>query len=240
MPTTATHRADPPTIRRLTLDDLPALLELRAAVAAGLPPGFLWGTTEAQLRACLDGAGAAFGVPGPDGALDAAALLRLPDPGGSDPGPPFPLVPEADRPRRACGLGGTVVRPRARGRGLQRALVDARLAWAARTGMRWACAGARLENAVSWRNLLARGFAVVGMRDDLGYPILGLLRPLGLRVLHTDPLDRRTVDTLDPAGHREALDAGYLGSRLAPDGTVTYERLLTAPRSCLPAERSGP
>lgn len=168
-------------------------------------------------------------MPGPEGALEAAALLRLPDPDGPDPGPPFPLVPEDDWPRRACGLGGTVVRPRARGRGFQRALVDARLAWAVRAGARWACAGVRLENAVSWRNLLARGFAVVGMRDDPGYPILGLLRPLGTGVLRTDPLDRRAVAALDPAGHREALDAGYLGSRLAPDGRVTYERLLTAP-----------
>ncbi len=56
MPTT--DAAALPPVRRLTRADLPALLELRASAAAGLPPGFLWPKTEAQLAVYLDGAGA--------------------------------------------------------------------------------------------------------------------------------------------------------------------------------------
>lgn len=219
--------ADLPPIRRLTPADLPALLELRATAAAGLPPGFVWPKTEAQLRAYLDGASAAFGVAGSDGALSACALLHLPAAGRPNPGPAFPRVPGADWPLRACGLEGTVVRPAARGRGLQRALVDARLAGATRAGMRWAYAGVRLDNAVSWANLLARSLVIVGMRFDPGYPILGLLRPLDLGALRTDPGDRVPVGAGDPARHQAALDAGYVGVRLATDGSVTYERLVT-------------
>lgn len=225
MPTT--DIAHPPPIRRLTPADLPALLELRTTAAAGLPAGFIWPKTEAQLRAYLDGAGAAFGVSSSNGALSACALLRLSGSGRANPGPAFPLVPEADWPLRACGFEGTVVRPAARGRGLQRALVAARVARAARMGMRWACAGVRLENAVSWANLLAQHFVIAGMRSDLGYPVLGLLRPLEAEAVRTDPGDRLPVGAGDPASHQAALDAGYVGVRLAPDGSVTYERLIS-------------
>jgi GNAT superfamily N-acetyltransferase len=234
-----TDAADLPPVRRLSLADLPALIELRATVMAGLPPGFVWPRTEAQLRAYLDGAGAAFGVSGSDGALDACALLRFPGAGRANPTPAFPLVPGADWPLRACGLEGTVVRPAVRGRGLQRALVDARLACAAQAGMRWTCAGVRLENAVSWANLLARGLAIVGMRSDPGYPILGLLRPLGPRALWTDPGDRVLVGVADAARHRAVLDAGYIGVRLEADESVAYERLVTRPGTPRPCGRCG-
>jgi GNAT superfamily N-acetyltransferase len=217
--------ADQLSIRRLSLADLPALIELRATIMAGLSPGFVWPRTEAQLCAYLDGTGAAFGVAGSNGTLDACALLRLPDAGQNNPGPVFPLVPKADWPLRACGLEGTVVRPAVRGRGLQRALVDARLAWAASTRMRWACAGVRLENAVSWANLLARGMVIVGIRFDPGYPILGLLRPLGSQALRCEPNDRVAVGAGDPSGHQAALESGHVGVRLAGDRMVIYERL---------------
>jgi hypothetical protein len=53
------------------------------------------------------------------------------------------------------------------------------------------------------------------------------LRPLGHGALRTDQGDRMRVAADDPAGHRAALDAGYVGVRLAPDGSVVYERPVT-------------
>lgn len=215
---------DPP-VRRLSTADLPDVVRLRAVAAAGLPGGFLWPKTEDQLGAYLDGtAGAAFGI---DGGRDLAAmaLLRVPGDDPPSPHPRFPLVPDEDWPRRACGLESTVVSPEARGRGYQRALIDARLAHAASTRMRWACAGVRLENAVSWANLLARGMVIVGVRFDSGYPILGLLRPLGPQALRSEPNDRVAVGADDPSGHQAALGGGYVGVRLAGDRLVIYERL---------------
>ena len=73
--------------------------------------------------------------------------------------------------------------PEHRGRGWQRRLVEARIALARQQGARWACSGVHVLNTVSWFNLLACGFAVVGVRHDLGDPVLGLLRDL-----HADPV----------------------------------------------------
>lgn len=97
--------------------------------------------------------------------------------------------------------------------------------------MRWACAGVRLDNRVSWANLLAAGMAIVGLRCDPGYPVHGLLRGLGASTLQTDADDRIAVGALDAAGHRVASQAGYIGVRLAGDDSVIYQRLYGHPAS---------
>lgn len=222
-----------PLVRQLSIADLPAMIRLRAVVAAGLPNGFLWPKTESQLGTYLDGtAGAAFGIDDDQG-LAALALLRLPGDAPPDLHPRFPVIPDEDWPRRACALESTVVSPAARGRGYQRALVDARMAHATSLRMRWACAGVRLENAVSWANLLARGMAIVGIRFDPGYPIVGLLRPLAPHALRLEPNDRVSVGAADPSRHQAALERGYVGVRLDADRAVIYERLIAPekPRS---------
>lgn len=211
--------------------DLPAMVRLRAVASAGLPGGFLWPKTESQLGAYLDGtASTAFGIDG-DRDLAAMALLRLPGDDPPDLHPRFPVIPDEDWPRRACALESTVVSPAVRGRGYQRALIDARLAHAASTRMRWACAGVRLENAVSWANLLARGMVIVGIRFDPGYPIVGLLRPLDPQALRSEPNDRVAVGACDSSRHQAVLERGYVGVRLAADRAVIYERLI--PRGTL-------
>lgn len=222
--------AHSPCPRRLTPDDLPDLIELHKAVSAGLPAGFIQSRTEDELRAYLDGQrGVAYGIV--EGkALVAMSLLLLPGAGHTPNGPPFPRVPQQDWPGRACFLEGAMVLAAARGRGYQRKLLDVRLVHAASARMRWACAAARLENRVSWANLLAGGMAIVGLRSDAGYPLLGLLRPLGASAWQTDADDRIPVGALDAAGHRAASQNGYIGVRLSGHGSVIYQRLITAGR----------
>lgn len=217
--------ADPPAARLLAPADLADLVGLQAAVAAGLPAGFLYPRTEGELRAYLDGTrGAAYGI-GEAGALVAASLLRVPDEGRPNGGPRFRLVPEEDWPLRACFLQNAMVLPEARGRGYQRALLGARLAHAASAGMGWACAGIDLRNQVSWANLLAGGMVIADIRLDLGHPVIGLLGPLGRVLPSSDPTSRRSVSPRDDVQHRRVLRDGYVGVRLAPDGSVTYQQL---------------
>lgn len=218
-------------VRRLRLIDLPHIVDLQGTVAAALPANasYLRVKSVSELRAFLDGTrGVAYGIVD-DGQLQAAALLRLPNPAHpNQPGdPPFPLVPATDWPFYAAFLENAMVRPAARGRGHQRALLDVRLFRAAALGMRWICAGANLHNAVSWRNMLAKGMAIAGMRDDLGFPLIGLVAALDKRALHSDPRDRMAVAAQDQARHQAALRGGYIGVRLADDGDVIYQRLIS-------------
>jgi hypothetical protein len=82
-----------------------------------------------------------------------------------------------------------------------------------------------LGNRVSWTNLLRAGLAIVGIRDDLGYPVLGLLRGLDSAALKaTDDVVRVAVS--DEPGHRVALRDRRIGLLSADGGQVDYRRLL--------------
>lgn len=211
-------------VRRLTIDDLGDALALQRIVGDGLPAGYLFPKTDAELSAYLDGSrGAAWGI-GPAGGLRAVALLRLPAPDQSFSGPPFPLVP-ADEIGLSCFLENTIVHPEERRRGHHRTLLDARISAADAMGKRWVCAGVHLENRRSWSNLLAAGLAIVGMRRDFGYPVIGLLRPADRDVLATDAGSDRPVAVAEVEAHDAALREGWVGLRLLPDGRVLYRRL---------------
>ncbi|MEW6270246.1 MAG: hypothetical protein AB1689_13225 [Thermodesulfobacteriota bacterium] len=213
-------------VRRLSLEDLPAVLALQAAVSGDLPEGFLFSKDDDQLRAHLDGTlGVAFGI-APHDELVAVSLLRVPsDEHPNRSGVPFPLVPPEDWPTRAGFLANTIVHPSVRGRGYQRALLDVRIAHAAAAGMRWICAGVHLDNVVSWANLLARGMVIVGIRFDPGYPIIGLLMTARGEAPASDASDRREVGARDARAHEELLRERYVGVEITRDGTVIYQRL---------------
>lgn len=212
------------TLRRLTISDVGRVQALQATVARDLPPGFLRPKTDAEVCAYLDGTdGVAYGLV--DGATFAAiGLLRIPTGARAMTGPPFPLVPPDDWPWRACFLEHAMVHPDARGLGYQRALLDARLGYAARTAMRWTCAGVRLDNVASWRNLLAAGLVIAGIRFDLDAPVIGLLRACDGTSLAAPAGDETVVAIDDDAGHRAALGDGRVGVRIASDGSVRYRR----------------
>jgi hypothetical protein len=213
-------------VRRLAPADLAEVVALQDAVTAGLPEGYVRKMSETVLRGFLDGSdGLAYGYGAP-GALVCTSLLKIPSeqkPNPSD-GLPFPIVPPEDWPRRAAFVANTLVLPKARGRGYQRALLDRRIADAEAAGMRWLCGGAHLENFVSWRNLVARGFVVAGVRLDYGFPVIGLLYGYGPRALASDPEDALRVALRDVAGHQAAFGEGRVGVRVEPDGTIEYRR----------------
>ena len=243
-------------LRQLTVADLPQIAELQAAVTAGLTAGFIRSKSESELRANLDGTlGAAYGIV-EAGALVAMSLLRIPSEKHPNPGLRFALesadvvvaaglgetLVEEDWSLYTCFLEHAMVLPTARGRGYQRALLDARLAHAASAKMRWVCAGVHFQNSVSWANLLAKGMAIAGIRFDPGYPVLGLLRSLDARVFTSDSSNRAPVSAHDAFQHQAALQNGYIGVRLASDGAVIYQRLLLhgdRPRKRSPAHGRG-
>jgi ribosomal protein S18 acetylase RimI-like enzyme len=213
-------------IRLLGEADFDAVLDVQRS-AGELPDGFLLPKSDDELRGFLDGSrGVACGVI-EAGRLVAVSLLQVPSarrPNGG--GVPFPLVPPADWPLRACFVQNTIVRPEARGRGHQRALFDARLAHARLAKMKWVCAGVHLENRASWANLLASGMVVGGIRFDPGYPVIGLALSFDPRALRTDPADAREIDARDGKAIEAATRSGYAGVRVAPGGALVFERRL--------------
>jgi GNAT superfamily N-acetyltransferase len=212
----------PTTLRRLTITDIDRIRALHATAGRDLPPGFIRRKTDAQMCGYLDGTnGVAYGILD-GGALAAMGLLRIPTGGSRAGGPPFPLVPPDDWPFHACFLEHTMVHPRARGRGYQRALLEARLRYAAGTTMRWTCGGVRLLTVASWRNLLAAGRVIAGIRRDPGYAVIGLLRAVDGRSLTAPAGDETAVAIDDVVGHERALADGRVGVRMATDGTVRY------------------
>ncbi len=221
-----------PRLRRLAVDDLAAVVALHDLVAAPLPVGFVRSRSASDLLAYLDGRlGVAYGIVG-RGVLLAVSLLRLPVAAHPNEGPAFPLVPAADWPLHACFLENAMVRPDARGRGYQRMLFDVRLAHATAAGMRWLCGGVRLQNTVSWRNLLAKGMVIAGMRVDPGFPVIGVLRSTDGLAPASDPGERVVVGATDAVRHRVALQSGYVGVRATAAGTVVYQRRIAPPGRC--------
>jgi hypothetical protein len=100
-----------------------------------------------------------------------------------------------------------MVHPDWRGLGLQRALLDARLALA-RTHARHLCAAmVSLHNHASRHNMFRRGLHVAGLAQ-----IHGLLRQIMLidldHALRVDAGDERLIDSDDAAGQRAALADG--------------------------------
>lgn len=220
--------SEPARIVLLTPDDLIRMLHLQLYISMHLPAGFFRAKSERDLYAYLDGsAGAAFGVVQQD-QLTATALLRIPSEKNPNSGMQFPHVPAADWPLHAAFLENAMVHPSARGQGFQRLLLEARFSHAAEHGMRWVCAGVHLNNAVSWSNLLAQGMLIAGLRLDLGYPVLGLLGTLNPHGLPVNLADQIRVAGYDQRQHQTALQNGYVGARLAPEGAVVYQRLLSA------------
>jgi hypothetical protein len=214
-----------PVLRRLGLADAPALLALQDEATRGLPPRYFLAKDDAALRPYLDGTkGVAYGI-GDGATLRASALLRLPDAAHPNPvgHPPFPIVPAAEWPCHAAFLENAMVHPDWRGRFYQRALLELRLAHAAACGMRWACAASHLDNLASWSNLLAGGFAIVGLIEPDGQPVIGLLYAIGASHLATDPHDSVMVAAREKAQHLAALRDGFIGVRRAGD-TVIYRR----------------
>jgi GNAT superfamily N-acetyltransferase len=217
-------RENPQILRQLSTLDIGAIRELQREVNETLPDGFLRFKEEHELTRYLEGGtGAAFGIFDNDELL-AMALVRIPDAENPYHLEAMPRVPKHDWPMYAAMLENAMVTPKARGRGYQRALLDARAAYAKATGMRWICGGARLSNIYSWRNLLASGMIIVGLRVNGGQTLIGLLQPIeDNSALQSSVTNRRLVLVDDADAHLRALEAGYVGTQLTASGFVVYQ-----------------
>jgi GNAT superfamily N-acetyltransferase len=216
-------RENPQILRQLSTPDISAIRELQREVNATLPDGFLRFKEEHELTMYLEGGmGAAFGIFENDELL-AMALVRIPNAESPYHLEPMPRVPKHDWPMYAAMLENAMVAPKARGRGYQRALLDARAAYAKAAGMRWICGGARLSNIYSWRNLLAGGMIIVGLRVNGGQTLIGLLQSIENDALQSSMTNRRLVRTDDADAHLRALEAGYVGTQLISSGFVVYQ-----------------
>lgn len=213
-------------VRQLAMPDMLDVFDLEGSVVALAPEGFIRPKDDGEVHGYLDGTlGAAYGVID-DAGLSAVSLLRLPSAAHANGGPmPFPRVPAEDWQHHAAFLENTMVRRSARGRGYQRMLLDARIDHAERAKMRWVCSGVHLDNVVSWSNLMMKGMAIVGIRFDPGYPVIGLLKGFAPGTLQSDPNDHVLVPLADARRHEVVLDAGYVGVRPIGD-TVVYQRLI--------------
>jgi GNAT superfamily N-acetyltransferase len=241
-----------PHLRTLTLADLNEVLQLQQLAIAGLPAGFVRPRSAPDLAGFLEGRlGAAVGILERD-ALVAMSLLILPD--GKTPTESLDAeiekrgvsiaaglrarLSEEDWGFSTCFLANALVHPAARGRGYQRLMIAARLKHAAAARMKWAFAGVHLENAASWRNLLAHEMAAVMVSPDPRHPLIGLLRGFGSAALATDARASISVCAADAAQHQAALQRGYIGTHLGPDGAVIYRKLVSA-ASAVPAPRQN-
>lgn len=219
-----THVTDDQLIQRqLVMADFAAITALQNEVAANVPNGFLREKTPDELSAFLNGdTGAGFGIFA-NTKLLAMGFVRTSMVHHPYQGPPFPRVPKEDWPNHAAFLENTIVAPAARGRGFQRALIDLRTAHAKVAGARLVCAGVSLGNEVSWRNLLASGMVIVGIRVVSGQAVIGLLKSFDDNALRSSYTNLRLVAANDTGGHLDAMERGYLGKRMTTWGYVVYQ-----------------
>jgi hypothetical protein len=67
--------------------------------------------------------------------------------------------------------------------------------------MGWISARVRLQNFVSWANLLIKEMAIAGIRCNFGYPTIGLLRSIDALALLSDSSDQVSIRGQDPSPH---------------------------------------
>lgn len=147
-------------------------------------------------------------------------------------------VPPADDPRAGLGiacdrpllkLAGASVAPALRGRGLQRALIAARVALAEADAAvpPLLFATSAPANVPSWTNLLAEGFGVRALKPYYGgYPRYVMVRPVA-----PDAGEAESVMEGDPARQADLLNAGWHGiaQRTGPHGPILVFARRTTP-----------
>ena len=169
-------------VRRLNTADLPALLQLNAAVAAALPDPTmfrLFGGAESFLSSHFGARGESLGLFTQD-RLVAYGSLTLPRAEDLD-NYARNLDWPPERAGRVALLSAAMVDPSHRGQGLHPALISARIELARERGAPELLVRAAPANALSRRTLLAHGFALVW----LGVQAEGSLRHVFWRPVET-------------------------------------------------------
>lgn len=236
-------------VRLLSTDDIDAIEQLSHAIKVSLPHGFLREKTAHERMSYLTGqCGVAFGVFEPSPGLGtehgtdelvAMALVRIPTKEAPNPPDDVPYVAADEWQYHTAMLENAMVLPAKRGRGYQRALIESRIRFATKLGMRWVFTGVLLRNTMSLRNLLASDMVIVGTRKMNGEQVIGLVHrtwharsareasradTLGV-ITGSSVIDGKRVVSIDDAlAHERALADGYVGARLLPSGRVLYQR----------------
>ena len=213
-----------PKLRALNADDLPALLQLHAAVMAALPdPAMfrLFGGAESFLSSHFGARGESVGAFN-EGRLIAYGSLTQPAAADVD-----NYAGKLDWPVERAGrvglLSAAMVDPAERGQGMHSTLITARIDLARERGVPELLVRAAPTNALSRRTLLAHGFVVVW---------LGVQAEGSLRHVLWQPTDRAawqgseeglTWAAADDLEHQQRLlQSGRIGVRDGEGGAIGF------------------
>ena len=201
----------------LGLHDLARVESLHRTAVAGLAPRVVKPETHTFLASILGGRGRAVGIETDAGELIAYGFLQhalLPE---DDPRPHLGLAPSAP----IAKLAGAAVARAYRGVGLQRRLIEARVALAEPHCTLFATASP--DNAASWINLLAERFWIRRLEYRYGgHPRFLHVRTPGAAPAFTQERPR-DVPTEDLATHEALLADGWCGvEAVAPPPAVRY------------------
>ncbi|MGU3494992.1 GNAT family N-acetyltransferase [Xanthobacteraceae bacterium A53D] len=199
--------AEAMTWRALALPDLDAIYALhRQAIGAAIRPEVVKPETRDFFAGILEGRGRIEGV-FEAGELIAYGVLQHVLPAYDDPRPHIGAPAEAP----VAKLAGASVAPEHRGRGLQRALIAARVRLARAGDILFSTSAP--GNPQSWKNLLAEGFAIRALVPYYGGHLRYLMVRDGTGVVVEDT---RLMSPDDAEGQMALLAGGWRG--VAADG----------------------
>ena len=210
------------TLRPLAAADLPALLELNAAVMRALPdPAMfrLFGGAEQFFATHFGERGESLGIFDGERVVAYGSLTRPAAHDRDNYAGDLGWTPE--RAGRVALLSAAMVDPACRGQGLHPALIDARIRLAAERGAPELLVRAAPANALSRRTLLDHGFALVW----LGVQAEGSLRhvfwrPIEHAAWRADDAPLAWAAGDDLAHQRQLLDEGRVGVRTRDGDTA--------------------
>ncbi len=215
-------------IRKLDINDIAQIKDIQNIILAESDHGFIHPRSDETLIDYLSNSNnVVFGLETEDKII-AFGVLNVPKKNQRNKSLRFKIVPDEEWAYHSCFIESAMVLPNYRGKGLQKILIETRIAAAITCGMKWLCAGVKFDNYKSWGNLLAKGLVIVGYRVDLGYLILGLAQKLNGPVLRFENKESMSVNIFDEQGHRTALDNGFLGINVVSEkncSSVVYKRI---------------
>lgn len=195
-------------VERLSVEDVPAIVDLHRATLAALGPGMLRERHPDEFREVIASSGLILGVwsPGRERLVAYATLLSAVPDGYVPPG-----AVRLPGNARVGVLAGSAVRESHRGRGLHRRLLRERIVLARDAHvLDGLVATAAPSNASSWRNMMAYGLSITAIapcHGSLRYVMVGETAEPGGR----HPAGLSWIAAEDLAGQDHLLSQGMKG-----------------------------
>jgi len=206
-------------IRKLILDDLSEIKEIQSVILKSSGSEFIYPKSEEHFLNCIySNSSTVFGLV-IDKKIVAIGVLNIQRENQRNKASRFKIIPDEEWRYHSCFIESAMVLPEYRGIGFQKRLIDVRIAAAINAGKKWLCAGVKFRNYGSWKNLLSKGFIIVGYRLERDHLIFGLTRKLTEIDLQFDCGTYTIVALSDEQGHRDALDNGLFGIDLTVNGS---------------------